>query len=52
MVQGGKMTATIDIVGVSHRYGNTPALADINLSFDAGSFAVLLGPSGCGKTTP
>jgi spermidine/putrescine transport system ATP-binding protein len=45
------MTATIDIVRVSHRYGNTQALTDINLNFEAGSFVVLLGPSGCGKTT-
>lgn len=45
------MTATIDIVRVSHRYGDTEALTDINLSFEAGSFVVLLGPSGCGKTT-
>jgi spermidine/putrescine transport system ATP-binding protein len=45
------MTATVDIEQVSHQYGDFQALADINLTIEAGSFAVLLGPSGCGKTT-
>ena len=45
------MTATVNIVGLSHHYGNFPALSDINLTIEARSFAVLLGPSGCGKTT-
>jgi len=45
------MTATVEIKLVSHRFGEFTALNDINLTIDAGSFAVLLGPSGCGKTT-
>lgn len=45
------MTASVDIVQVSHRFGDFSALCDINLKIDSGSFAVLLGPSGCGKTT-
>jgi len=45
------MTATVEIKSVSHRFGDFMALNDINLTINAGSFAVLLGPSGCGKTT-
>jgi len=45
------MTATVDIKKVSHRFGDFTALNNINLTIEAGSFAVLLGPSGCGKTT-
>ena len=37
--------------GLSHRYGDTPVLHDVNLSVKPGEFVVLLGPSGCGKTT-
>jgi len=45
------MTATVEIRQLSHRYGDFAALSNINLTIEAGSFAVLLGPSGCGKTT-
>ncbi len=45
------MTATVEIKQVSHRFGDFTALNNINLTIEAGSFAVLLGPSGCGKTT-
>jgi len=45
------MTATVEIQQVTHRFGSFTALQDINLTIEAGSFAVLLGPSGCGKTT-
>jgi len=45
------MTATVEIKQVSHRFGDFTALDNINLTIEAGSFAVLLGPSGCGKTT-
>lgn len=45
------MTAKVEIVELFHRYGDFQALSDINLTIEAGSFAVLLGPSGCGKTT-
>lgn len=31
--------------------GGIPAVADVSLSIDPGTFNVLLGPSGCGKTT-
>ncbi|NND92412.1 MAG: ABC transporter ATP-binding protein [Granulosicoccus sp.] len=45
------MTATIQMRSLSHRFGSFPALSQIDLTIEAGSFAVLLGPSGCGKTT-
>jgi len=45
------MTATVEIKQVSHQFGQFSALSNVNLTIEAGSFAVLLGPSGCGKTT-
>ena len=45
------MTANVEISGVTHRFGAFTALDSVNLTIDAGKFAVLLGPSGCGKTT-
>ncbi|MGE4245953.1 MAG: ABC transporter ATP-binding protein [Parvibaculaceae bacterium] len=37
--------------GVSKRYGDVLAAADISLEIREGEFLSLLGPSGCGKTT-
>ncbi len=45
------MTAEVEILDVSHRFGEIRALRHVTLSIGAGRFAVLLGPSGCGKTT-
>lgn len=43
--------ATIELKGLTHSYGDTPVLSDIDLLIPDGSFTVLLGPSGSGKTT-
>ncbi|MCU4716847.1 ABC transporter ATP-binding protein [Halapricum hydrolyticum] len=42
---------TLEVDGLTHRYGNEPALEDVSFEIDAGEVVGLLGPSGCGKTT-
>ena len=37
---------------VSHWFGKTKVLYDLNLKVNAGQFVSLIGPSGCGKSTP
>jgi spermidine/putrescine transport system ATP-binding protein len=41
----------IHIAGLSKRFGETSAVAGIDLDVHPGEFFALLGPSGCGKTT-
>jgi putative spermidine/putrescine transport system ATP-binding protein len=47
--QNGK----IELVSVTKQYtpGAPPAVADLDLTVEHGSYCCLLGPSGCGKTT-
>jgi sulfate transport system ATP-binding protein len=42
---------SIEITGVSKRYGDFVALEDINVSLPTGQLTALLGPSGGGKST-
>ena len=41
----------VELVNCTKRFGETTAVAGINLKIAAGSYCCLLGPSGCGKTT-
>jgi len=43
--------AHLELTGLSKRYGENVAIADVTLAIARGSFVSLLGPSGCGKTT-
>lgn len=39
------------IEGLTHRYGPTEVLSDINLDIPSGRITCVVGPSGCGKST-
>ncbi len=43
--------STIELIGVSKRYGNVTAVDTANLKIEQGELVTLLGPSGSGKTT-
>ena len=45
------MDALVQLVDVSKRYGDAPALHPTNLAIERGKTTVLIGPSGCGKST-
>ena len=43
--------AVIEVDGLTHRYGNVTALADVDIQVPEGTLYALLGPNGAGKTT-
>lgn len=43
--------ATVNLIEVSKRVGQSTILDNINLTIKKGEFMVIVGPSGCGKTT-
>lgn len=43
--------AMLKIQGVSHWFGNTKVLHELDLEIQAGEIVSLVGPSGCGKST-
>jgi ABC-type branched-subunit amino acid transport system ATPase component len=45
------MTLAIETVGLTKSFGDTRALAGVDLQIKAGSVYGLLGPNGAGKTT-
>ncbi|WP_240422860.1 ABC transporter ATP-binding protein [Leucobacter sp. wl10] len=42
---------SVELDGVSCRYGDTTVVAELDLQVGRGEFFTLLGPSGCGKST-
>ncbi len=47
---GGRQ-ATLEISGVSYRYGATNAVSELDLALTNGELAALIGPNGSGKST-
>lgn len=42
---------SVDVAGLTHRYGDRLALSDVTFSVPAGSLFAVVGPNGSGKTT-
>ena len=45
------MSADIDLINVTIRFGDFTAVRDVSFKIRGGEFFSILGPSGCGKTT-
>jgi spermidine/putrescine transport system ATP-binding protein len=45
------MSDSIELAGLSKRFGDVVAVDDVTLTVQPGELLTLLGPSGCGKTT-
>lgn len=45
------LPGTVELIGVTKRYGAFVAVDGVSLRIAAGAYCCLLGPSGCGKTT-
>src|SRR5437868_13939109 len=48
---GGLRLASVELRGLTKRFGSHAAVEDVSLRIDHGQLVCLLGPSGCGKTT-
>ena len=43
--------ASVELHGITKRFGALEVIRNLDLSIGDGSFTALLGPSGCGKST-
>src|SRR3978361_1811744 len=48
---GGFRLASVELRGLTKRFGSLDVVDDVSLRIDHGQLVCLLGPSGCGKTT-